>query len=49
MLSTQKFDVGQRVIFLPYEPGLFIALTLPATDFDQLMSDTQSVNSLSSN
>jgi hypothetical protein len=37
------------VIFLPYEPGLFIALILPATDLEQLISDSQSVNSFTSN
>ena len=49
LVNTSKFDIGQRVLFLPYEPGIYVALILPPLDLEALLSDTQSVSSLSSN
>lgn len=47
--SITACQVGLRVIFLPYEPGIYVGLVLPEFDPEQMLSDTQSVSSLASN
>ena len=49
LVSIQRFDIGNRVLFLPYEPGIYVGLILPSIDIEALLSDTQSVSSLTSN
>ena len=51
-ITTSRMETGSRVIFLPEQPGVYLALNVEPSPIggypDQDLSDTQSVSSRSS-